>query len=124
MKINLHNAQESDRVAALIRNDLQLQDKFFPFTRRSVMDAIAKACPLGTLRPGQKGRISGLDPADLNADLEDRLLRLGFAEDAEIEVLHEGPVGRDPMAVKVDGVLIALRRREADTILITLDPSS
>ena len=88
------------------------------------MDAIADTCPLSTLRPGQKGRIYGLNPAGLSTDLEDRLLRLGFAEDAEIEVLHEGPVSRDPMAVKVDGVLIALRRREAETILISLDPPS
>ena len=88
------------------------------------MDTFATICPLGTLRPGQAGRVSSLDPASLDADLEDRLLRLGFAEDAEIEVLHEGPVGRDPMAVKVDGVLIALRRREADTILISLNPPS
>ena len=88
------------------------------------MDAIANTCPLGTLRPGQKGRIYRLDPARLNMDLEDRLLRLGFAEDAQIEVLHEGPMGRDPMAVKVDGVLIALRRREADIILISLDTPS
>ena len=79
---------------------------------------------LGTLRPGQTGTVAGLASPWQETDLERRLLRLGFAEGAEIEVLHEGPVGRDPMAVKVDGVLIALRRKEADMILVDLSTAS
>jgi ferrous iron transport protein A len=86
------------------------------------MDAISTIRPLGDLRPGQRGRIASLSAAD--QDLERHLLRLGFAEDAEIMVLHEGPIARDPMAVKVDGVLIALRRKEAGTILVELDPAT
>ena len=34
-----------------------------------------------------------------------------------MEVLHEGPVGRDPIAVRVNDTTIALRRREAMAIL-------
>ena len=85
------------------------------------MDAVVTTRSLGSLRPGQTGRVTGLSTASLDPDLEQRLLRLGFAEDAKIAVLHEGPVRRDPMAVKVDGVLIALRRREADWILVEID---
>ena len=40
------------------------------------------------------------------------LLSLGF------EILHEGPVGRDPIAVRVNDCTIALRRREAMAILV------
>jgi ferrous iron transport protein A len=86
------------------------------------MDALVSIHALGNLRPGQRGRIVGLDPAGLNPDQEERLLRMGFAEDARIEVRHEGPVGRDPMAVRVDGIIIALRRRDADAILVEVDP--
>ena len=35
------------------------------------------------------------------AELERRLLELGFVEGASVEVLHEGPVGRDPIARRV-----------------------
>jgi ferrous iron transport protein A len=47
------------------------------------------------------------------------LLEFGFVEGAEIKVLHEGPIGRDPIAVRINGTTIALRRREAMAILVT-----
>ena len=47
-----------------------------------------------------------------------RLLELGFVEGAEVEVLHEGPLGGDPIAVRVNDSTIALRRREAMAILV------
>ncbi len=85
------------------------------------MDAIAKIRPLGSLKIGEKGRVVGLDMTGLPADLEARMLRMGIDEDAPISVVHEGPVHRDPLAVKVDGVLLALRRREAAAILVEVD---
>ena len=51
-------------------------------------------------------------------ELERRLLELGFVEGAEVEVLHEGPLGGDPIAVRVNDTTIALRRREAMAILV------
>ena len=53
------------------------------------------------------------------AEIERRLLELGFVEGATVEILHEGPVGRDPIAVRVNNTTIALRRREAMAILVT-----
>ena len=47
------------------------------------------------------------------------LLELGFVEGAEVEVLHEGPLGRDPIAVRVNDTTVALRRREAMAIIVT-----
>jgi ferrous iron transport protein A len=55
------------------------------------------------------------------AELERRLLEIGFVEGARIEVLHEGFIGRDPIAVKLDDMRVALRRREARGILLQLD---
>src|SRR5262245_44105374 len=87
------------------------------------------ARPLGSVQLGFKGRISaiqsgnGSDPANGSdrpvEDLESRLIELGFVEGAAVEVLHEGLLGRDPIAVRVDGVTIALRRREAMAIIVT-----
>jgi len=51
-------------------------------------------------------------------ELERRLLELGFVEGAAVEVLHEAPLGGDPIAVRVNDNTIALRRREAMAILV------
>jgi ferrous iron transport protein A len=87
------------------------------------------ACPLGSVQLGFKGRISAIQSGNGAAhsgngsdrpveDLESRLIELGFVEGAAVEVLHEGLLGRDPIAVRVDGVTIALRRREAMAIIV------
>ena len=52
------------------------------------------------------------------AEIERRLLELGFVEGARVEVLHEGPIASDPIAVRVDNNTIALRRREAMSIFV------
>jgi ferrous iron transport protein A len=84
----------------------------------------AKRTPLGLANRGFCGTIGAIvvtDDADgvSAAELERRLLELGFVEGARVEVLHEGPLGRDPIAVRVNDTTIALRRREAMAILMT-----
>jgi ferrous iron transport protein A len=37
-------------------------------------------------------------------------------------VLHEGLFGRDPMAIRLDDMRVALRRREAQAILMDAAP--
>jgi len=79
--------------------------------------------PLGQAGRGFYGRIQAIDVGEgahglPAAELERRLLELGFVEGAAVEVLHEGPFGRDPMAVRVNDTTIALRRREAMAILV------
>ena len=81
------------------------------------------ASPLGMARRGFCGRIQAIRAGDgsdgaLTTELERRLLELGFVEGAEVEILHEGPLGRDPIAVRVNDTTIALRRREAMAILV------
>lgn len=77
---------------------------------------------LGDGRKGLRGRIvaiSGRAGGTLAPEeLERRLLEMGFVEGASIEILHEGFIGRDPIAVRVDDTTIALRRREAAGILV------
>lgn len=76
------------------------------------------ALPLGLVRKGFHGMVDriavGADSGGVSADeVERRLLELGFFEGADVRVLHEGLIGRDPIAVRVDGATVALRRREA-----------
>jgi len=80
--------------------------------------------PLGLAKRGFCGHIAAIHVADgadglSAAELEQRLLELGFVEGAAVEVLHEGPLGGDPIAVRVAGTTIALRRREAMAILVS-----
>ena len=56
-------------------------------------------------------------------ELQRRLLEFGFVEGARIELIHEGAIGHDPIAVKLDDMRIALRRADAADILIALDPA-
>ena len=53
-------------------------------------------------------------------ELERRLLELGLVEGANVELIHEGLFGRDPMALKVDDMRVALRRKEAASLTIEL----
>ena len=83
-----------------------------------------RGLPLGLARRGFRGRITsivvGSEPHGLTAtELERRLLELGFVEDASVEVLHEGPLGHDPIAVRLNDTTIALRRREAMAVYVT-----
>ena len=81
---------------------------------------------LGQARVGFRGRICGLAPAvpgiSLPGDeLERRLIELGFVEGADVELLHQGLFGGDPIAVRVAHTTVALRRREAMAVLV--DPA-
>jgi ferrous iron transport protein A len=51
-------------------------------------------------------------------ELESQLIEMGFVEGARVEILHEGAIRRDPIAVRVNNVTIALRRREAMAIVV------
>ena len=80
--------------------------------------------PLAQARRGFRGRIEAIRAPDgaaslPAAELERRLIELGFTEGARVEILHEGPFGRDPIAVRVDNATVGLRRREAMAILVS-----
>jgi len=79
--------------------------------------------PLGMAKRGYSGVVHRLaadetDSALSPVELESRLIELGFVEGAKVEVLHEGIVGRDPIAVRIENVTIAVRRREAMAVIV------
>ena len=73
---------------------------------------------LGDLRKGESGCIVqvGCGAPD---EMISRLLEMGLLEGSRVEVLHEAPFGGDPVAVRVRGALIALRRCEANLVEVT-----
>lgn len=80
----------------------------------------AAPASLDALPPGRIGRVAGF--AALSGHIADRLLELGFEEGAEVEMLHRAPLGGDPVAVRVDGGTVALRRALARAILLAPAP--
>jgi ferrous iron transport protein A len=87
----------------------------------------AELTRLSQARPGDHGVI-----VDVRADhtsghgvdvheLERRLLEFGFVEGARIELLHEGLFGADPIAVRLDDMRVALRRRDAEDVWVRLE---
>ncbi len=61
-------------------------------------------------------RILGIAPSGDSDMISRRLMELGFIEGAVIEVRQQAPILHDPLAVLVRGMVVALRRYEADRI--------
>lgn len=77
---------------------------------------------LSTLRPGERGVVHGLrfpqGQQDHNRQLLMRLLEIGFVEGEPVQVTALGPGGREPLAVRIGDTLFALRRYEAEHVLV------
>ncbi len=72
---------------------------------------------LDSLAPGRHAIVGAIDSA-LPADLASRLLELGFEPGADVELLHRAPLGGDPLAVRVGGTQVAIRRALARAISV------
>ena len=99
--------------------------KPFPGSVSDVSPTDKSLIRLGQGVKGLRGNVVSVGNPDNSSlednDLERRLLEIGFVEGASVEILHEGWVGGDPIAVRLDDMRVALRRREANSILIRLD---
>ena len=67
---------------------------------------------------GTKVSIASVDWVLLEESEACRLRHFGFDEGVTVEPLHLGPFGRDPIAVRVENVTIAVRRREAMAVIV------
>jgi ferrous iron transport protein A len=90
-----------------------------------VVDTPAADAPrvsLATLRKGQSARVLEVrlpkvdHGHDINLVL--RLLEIGFVPGERVRVVALGPGGSEPIAVRIGGTLFALRRHEAEHILV------
>jgi ferrous iron transport protein A len=87
-------------------------------TESSLSNPLYTIQPLGILKPGAKATVLSIHCPCPDNDIERQLLEIGFVEGAQIEVLYQG-LFADPIAVRIDGrLLIALRRSEANFILV------
>ncbi len=67
------------------------------------------------LKSGEKVRISDIDTSNPS---HRRILEIGFTPGEEIELITKS-VFDDPMAFSVRGTLIAIRKKEADCIIVS-----
>jgi Fe2+ transport system protein FeoA len=70
---------------------------------------------LDQLRVGEGGWIESISGPE---EFRFRLMEMGMLEEDFVQLIHEAPFGKDPVAVKVRGSILAIRRREARHITI------
>ncbi|MEI6399322.1 MAG: FeoA family protein [Pseudomonadota bacterium] len=63
-------------------------------------------------------RVTGVKANDSDDIIARRLMELGFIPGAVIEIRQEAPLLKDPMAILVRGMVVALRRYEADRVSV------
>jgi ferrous iron transport protein A len=73
---------------------------------------------LDQLKLGVRARITSIDWSLLEESEACRLRHFGFDEGVSVEPLHLGPFGRDPLAVKVGRMTVAIRRAHARAVRV------
>ena len=74
--------------------------------------------PLDQLKLGTRAQIMAIDWKSLGDSEANRLRNFGFDEGVSIEPLHLGPFGRDPLAVKVGRMTVAIRKAQARAVKV------
>lgn len=74
---------------------------------------------LDQLKVGTKARVLSIDWAALDEAEACRLRHFGFDEGITVEPLHLGPFGRDPIAIRVGRMTVAIRRKHAGAIHVS-----
>jgi len=77
--------------------------------------------PLDQLKLGTRARIATIAWAILGDAEANRLRQFGFDEGVSIEPLHLGPFGKDPLAVKVGRMTVAIRKAQAKAVKVTTE---
>ena len=74
---------------------------------------------LDLLEVGRLARVASIDWASLATAEANRLRHFGFDEGVMVEPLHLGPLGRDPIAIRVVRMTVAIRRAHARAVRVT-----
>ncbi len=74
---------------------------------------------LDDLALGTRAHIDSVDWSSLEEGEASRLRQFGFDEGVAVEPLHLGPFGRDPLAVRVGRMTVAIRRHHARAVRVT-----
>jgi ferrous iron transport protein A len=67
---------------------------------------------------GTKALVASIDWHALDQAEAARLRHFGFDEGVAVEPLHLGPFGRDPIAIRVGRMTVAIRRKHAGAVRV------
>lgn len=85
-----------------------------PATARAILvmrlEEMLPALKLADLKPGEKGRVTGIGRGSL--DYRQRLMSMGLTPGVAFEITRVAPLG-DPVEIRVRGFAMSLRRDEA-----------
>lgn len=73
---------------------------------------------LDALPLGRRAEIVSIDWDSLPGADANRLRHFGFDEGVKVEALHLGPFGKDPIAVRVGRMTVAIRRAHAAAVRV------
>jgi ferrous iron transport protein A len=73
---------------------------------------------LDQLKIGTRARVDFIDWDSLEHSEACRLRHFGFDEGVSVEPLHLGPFGRDPLAIRVGRMTVAIRRAHARAVRV------
>jgi len=73
---------------------------------------------LDLMEVGTRALVAAIDWNSLDEGEACRLKHFGFDEGVAVEPLHLGPFGRDPIAIRVGRMTVAIRRRHASAIRV------
>ena len=73
---------------------------------------------LDQLQIGLRASIASIDWNTLEKGEAARLRHFGFDEGVTVEPLHLGPFGRDPLAIRVGRMTVAIRRSHARAVRV------
>ena len=76
---------------------------------------------LDQLEVGSRACIASIDWESLEESEARRLRRFGFDEGVTVEPLHLGPFGKDPLAVRVGRMTVAIRRAQARAVKVSAE---
>ena len=76
------------------------------------------ATSLDQLKLGMRARIFSIDWSALAEGEDSRLRHFGFDEGVAVVPLHLGPFDRDPLAVRVGRMTVAIRRAHARAVSV------
>lgn len=92
--------------------------------------ASAPTVALATLRKGDRGVVqqvleidAGVVGDQVGASIGRRLVEIGFVPGERVQIIEMAWPGGDPMAVRVGSTVFALRRREAQAVLVQVEVS-
>ena len=77
---------------------------------------------LDRLERGVPARVVAIGWDELGTAAANRLRNFGFDEGVRVELLHQGPFGRDPIAIRIGRMTVAIRRRHALAVHVQIEP--